>query len=286
MSITDKIIPVSDMAGPLSVLVWGRSGTGKTTFGSTFPRPILLVDVREKGSDGLAYEEGIDGLPLESWEELEELYWFLSENPDRYQTVIIDTVTQLQDLALEKVLADEGKTIDSPVSQSNWGSMSKMMKSWLLSFRDLPMNTVFVAQDRVNDVKGYEDQLVPEVGPRLSPSVAGMLCAAVKVICQTFIMEEVKRGKDNRIRRHITYRLRVGPHPLYLTKIRQPRGSPVPADIVNPSYSLLKKVVQGRWELAAADKVEEAEDEVPEVPKKVPEVPKKIRKALKRPEEV
>lgn len=256
MSIKEKIVKVGDMPDYLSVLVYGRSGTGKTTFAGTFPRPLLLVDVKEQGSGSLAHEEGIEVLPLETWAEFEELYWYLAEGKHPYKTVVIDTVTQLQDLAVEKVLADEGKTLDSLITQSNWGAISKLMKSWLLSFRDLPMHVVFTAQDRVNDVEGFEDQLVPEVGPRLSPAVAGMLNAAVKVICQTFIHEQTVRGKDNKIKRTITYRLRIGPHPMYLTKIRQPKGYTIPHDLVDPTFELLLQVVNGTW----VTDVQQAED--------------------------
>jgi RecA/RadA recombinase len=38
-SILDKIQPVSELETNLVMLVYGRSGTGKTHFGSTFPRP-------------------------------------------------------------------------------------------------------------------------------------------------------------------------------------------------------------------------------------------------------
>lgn len=280
MAIQDKFLPVGEVPGHLSVLIWGRSGTGKTTLAGDFPKPLLLVDVREQGTDGLRNVPGIDVLPLETWDELQELYWYLVAGEHPYKTLVIDTVTQLQDVALEKVLKDEGKTIDSPITQSNWGAMAKMMKSWMLSFRDLPMHTVFLAQDRVNNVEGFADQMVPEVGPRLSPSVAGMLNAAVKVICQTFIQEDTRRGKDNRIHRVITYRLRVGPHPLYLTKVRQPRGCELPPDIIDPTFEKLNSIIQGRWG-QPAEEAESADDAPKEQQSIKPQAPQLKRKGLR-----
>jgi len=278
MAIQDKILPVGEIPGHLSVLAWGRSGTGKTTLAGDFPKPLLLIDVREQGTGGLINTPGIDIFPLETWEELQELYWYLSAGEHPYKTVVIDTVTQLQDIAMEKVLRDEGKTIDSLITQSNWGAMAKVMKSWMLSFRDLPLHTVFLAQDRVNDVDGFTDQMVPEVGPRLSPSVAGMLNAAVKVICQTFIQEDVRRGKDNRVHRVITYRLRVGPHPLYLTKVRQPRGCDLPSDIVDPTFEKLEAIIHGQWGQSAEGE-ESGDNASEEQPSNSPSVPRLKRKA-------
>lgn len=273
MAIQDKFLPVGEVPGHLSVLIWGRSGTGKTTLAGDFPKPLLLVDVREQGTDGLRNVPGIDVLPLETWDEFQELYWYLVSGEHSYKTVVIDTVTQLQDVAMEKVLKDDGKTVDSLVTQSNWGAMAKMMKSWLLSFRDLPMHTVFLAQDRVNDVQGFTDQMIPEVGPRLSPSVAGMLNAAVKVICQTYIQEDMQRGKDNKVYRVITYRLRIGPHPLYLTKVRQPKGCELPSDIVDPTFEKLEAIICGQYGQSA----EEANPE--EEPSNKPQAPRLKRKA-------
>ena len=65
-AISEKITPISESVGSLSLLIYGKSGTGKTAFSATLPKPILLLDIREKGTDTIASVEGIDRLAIDS----------------------------------------------------------------------------------------------------------------------------------------------------------------------------------------------------------------------------
>ena len=74
-SILDRIKPVADLKTNLVMLVYGRSGTGKTHFGSTFPKPILFIDTNERGTETIAQEEDIYVVRVTEWSEMDELYW-------------------------------------------------------------------------------------------------------------------------------------------------------------------------------------------------------------------
>ena len=73
-SILDKIQPVSELETNLVMLVYGRSGTGKTAFGATFPTPCLFIDTNERGTETIKSVEGVDVVRVEEWAEMEELY--------------------------------------------------------------------------------------------------------------------------------------------------------------------------------------------------------------------
>ena len=81
-SILDKITPVGELETNLVMLVYGRSGTGKTHFGSTFPRPALFIDTNERGTETIANEEGIDVVCVTDWQEIDELLWALKDGMD------------------------------------------------------------------------------------------------------------------------------------------------------------------------------------------------------------
>lgn len=233
MSILEKITPVKSLPRILSMLVYGRSGTGKTTFAASFPTPALLIDVREKGTDSISNRDGIDTVSVESWSEVEELFWFLKEQK-KYKSVIIDQISSLQDLAMNHAMEEEGK---DAMSQRLWGVVSGLMKTWLLNYRDLVdsgINVLFIAHDRTNkgDDGSEDDGIDPQVGARLMPSVAGMLNGAVKVIGQTYVQEIFLEDKT----RKVEYRMRIGPHAYYTTKMRNPLGTTIPDHIVDASY--------------------------------------------------
>ena len=128
MGIEDRIQAVKSLPKVLSMLVYGRSGTGKTTFGGSFPTPALIIDVKEKGTDSVVNIDGLEVIQIENWEELEEVFWYVKNNP-KYKSVIIDQVSSMQDLAMTHAMAEENKEV---MSQRLWGVVSGLMKTWLL----------------------------------------------------------------------------------------------------------------------------------------------------------
>ena len=87
----------------IKVVIYGKQGAGKTTIASTFPKPLILLDVKENGWIGIKDVKGIDPVGIKTWKEFEEAYWYLQENPDGYKTVVIDTASALQDLVLKYI---------------------------------------------------------------------------------------------------------------------------------------------------------------------------------------
>lgn len=250
--IQGKIKKVSDLGLVIAALFYGRAGTGKTTLASTFPGPILLLDIREKGTDSVSDIEDLDVLDIENWDEFESAYWFLDGGDHKYKTVVIDAVTQLQDYAVESVTSKSSEII----SRRQWGEASGLLKTWIINYRDLidkGINVVFLAHDKSRDSEEGEDgEITPSVGPRLMPSVASVLNAAVKLIGNTFIRESSEKLESGRTKRKVEYCLRIGPHANFTTKVRQPKGSYSPATLTNPNYDSLVEVMKGEMEKPAA----------------------------------
>lgn len=250
------IVPVSQVESVLSMLAYGKSGTGKTTFSSTFPKPILLMDIREKGWDSVANVKGLEVAQVNRWEEFEEMYWYLESGKTKYKTVVIDHVTALQDFALSKSLRDNDKKETDALSKRDFGKASGLMKTWLLNYRDLidhGINVVFLAHDRQREGEENEDnQIDPSIGPLMMPSVASFLNGAVKLIGHTFI-RETSEIVDKRRKRQISFAMRIGPHAYYVTKARSLVGVTVPQVVVDPSYEKLAAIMQGTYSEEAAN---------------------------------
>jgi len=255
--ISERICAVSSLARPRSWAVYGRSGAGKTTFASTFPKPILLLDIKDQGTDSVADVKGMDVLEVEHWSDIEDIYWHLYDNTKGYKTVIFDTVTQLQQVCLHHVLTEKRKDTSragdwGSLSRNEWGDASAMMKEQITNFRDLPLEVVFIAQEKVSveDEEGSDPEtlLVPEVGPAVMKSVAGHLNASVSIIGHSFVKlrrykKEVK-GKKIDIEQ-VRYCLRIGPNPVYVTKVRKPRSIEPPAFIEDPTYDDVLEAIKG-----------------------------------------
>ncbi len=102
---------------PQRVLLYGPGGIGKTTLASLAPSPVF-IDL-EEGSYALDVER-VKG--IESWADLR--HCLQSDLLDGYQTVVIDSATHAQEMAIAHTLAtvktDKGRVAHS-LEDYNWG---------------------------------------------------------------------------------------------------------------------------------------------------------------------
>jgi len=245
-SIIERIKPASEHQSMLSALVYGRSGTGKTAFAGTWPKPMIILDIREKGTETIANIAGIEVVRIDVWEEFEQFYWYLAKGDHKYKSVIIDQISNLQAMAMEKVKRDENLGDHDVFSRRNWGQVSGMLQTWLFNYRDLvehDAHVLFIAHEKTIEGEDQGDeQIDPNIGARLMPSVVGSINGAVSVIGNTFIRERTNVDDDVRT---VQYCMRLGPHAYYTTKIRQPKESETIDTMVNPSFDKITAIMRG-----------------------------------------
>lgn len=253
---------IQDMSDTFAVLIYGQNGTGKTRTASTFPKPVLLADIREKGTDSIRGIDGIKIRKIEKWEDVELLYWFLKTQNHKlkvpFRTLVLDTVTQLEQLALMYVMNKEAKDfgfeIDSKADMDmpkirDYGNAASLLKAWMIRFRDLvedDIHVVFNVQEK-RDGSEELDEDKHEVFPQLMQSIRGILGGAVTHIVHTEIRDVTKTVKGQ-IKSIPVYVARIGPSTKYLTKFRVAPGVKVPQYLVNPSYEQMYALMTGKVE--------------------------------------
>lgn len=260
-SILDRIHRVVDkpITG-IKINVYGRSGTGKTTFACTFPKPLLIAGT-EDGTQSVSDVKMVDFIEVESSDTLREVI-DLQSTTKKYRTIVLDTASALQDIVLKEILGIEELPAQRSwgmASRETWGQCTFQTKEILRSCLNLVAktgcNVVIIAQEREFNTEGDGDLLMPYVGSSLSPSVTGWLNPACDYIVQTFLQEStteksVKIG--NKVIEKLVktggadFCLRVAPDPVYTTKLRVPRGAKIPKSIKNPDYDTLMAIIKGR----------------------------------------
>jgi hypothetical protein len=260
-NVWDRVSDIEVGTG-IKINIYGRSGSGKTTFWATFPGKILVLVCSGGEKPGELrsintpeYRKKIKTVVLESSLEVQQMASWLKANPDEYSTVVLDHATGLQDLNLKEILK-----LDQLPAQLSWGlatqqqygQLALQMKEHLRSLLDLPQNVVIVAQEREFNTESSDSLLMPYVASALSPSIVGWLNPACDYICQTFIrpkFEEVKNkiGDKEIITKKATNKvefcLRTAPSSVYTTKFRAPKGIELPDDIVDPDYTKLMEII-------------------------------------------
>lgn len=231
----------------IKALIYGPNGTGKTTITGTFPGPRLILDINEKGTRALAGTVDSHKRFIDTFDMFQMAYWYLKSGNHPYKTVVLDNVTTLQELAMRFVMGkeadfDASKDMDMPTKR-DWGGLSQVMKRWLIDFRNLPMNVVFIAQEKKTNDDDLESDEV-SVFPQVSGSVKAILGAAVDVIGRTYTTETIDENDKARLR----FCMRILPNSRYMAKIRLPVGAQSPPSIVNPNYAALQKIMSGQWQ--------------------------------------
>lgn len=261
--IWSRIAPMSLDEEGIKILLYGRSGTGKTTLWSTFPGPILVLVCSGgmkpgelRSIDTPENRKKIHTVTLETGMEIMEVC--SDPQVEKYKTVVLDHASGLQD----RVLAELLDMKDIPVqkswglaSQQQYGQCTAQCKEFFRALLSLPQNVVIIAQEREFNTESETEFIQPSVGAALSPSLTGWLNPACDYVCQTFLRQRTEErtvkiaGKTSTrtvAAGGVEYCLRVGAHSVYTTKFRKPLGEDLPDVIVDPDFGKIKKLISGK----------------------------------------
>lgn len=256
--ILDRIKSVAEQEeGLIKFSVYGQSGTGKTTFWSSFPKPILAL-ICSGATETLSIRnvKQIDQVELEKPEDVREICQHVDKT-GKYKTVVLDHASAFQDLVLCNVLNLKETPIQvgwGTATMQQWGQVVLQMKEYLRQIIRVNANVVIVSQERsFNTEEESGSILKPYVGPSLSPQVQQWLNFTVDSTCQMFLRKGYKVVKKeigsktvekNVPTGRVQYCLRTAPDPVYRTKFRILKGMELPDCIVDPSYEKVISLIK------------------------------------------
>lgn len=232
--------PSSRPNSSFGICIYGRSGTGKTTLVGTMPGRGLIIDVpqAEGGTFVLADTEGrIDVKEIHTWQEIQEVFWFLQKENHDYKWVAIDSITAMTELAKRKIIRERELAADpAKITLPEWGQLNQLVIELIYQFRTLPIHVIFVAQEAIH--KENDDSAIPpQIGPDTRTKAVNSLIPSMLLVGRTSVETTHTGGYE--------YRFRIGPHPTYMTKVRHKQGLEVPNVIRNANLGLLLRYLFG-----------------------------------------
>lgn len=231
--------PSVDAKQAFGLCIYGRGGVGKTSLLGTMPGKGLVIDIPQIEGGTFVLEDKadrIDVVPVESWDEVEPIYWFLKNQKHDYKWVAIDSITAFQELAKRKVVKERDMSLGADphtITLQEWGKMGQLVGELVYKFRTLPVHTIWVAQER----RHGSDESGNVIGPDIIPSALSALMPSMMIMGRL----SVQQNEDGEWVRH----LRVGPHPDYYTKVRAKPGLKVPPVIQKPDIGGLLRFLLG-----------------------------------------
>ena len=226
----DRIVPVSAHAVEwLRMNVYGLPGTGKTTFACTFPKPLLLLGC-EDGTRSVRGVPGVDFALINESGDIDEYVAGLKARkasrcmPGKpYATVVVDTITSLQDIVLKELMGWDKTAVqlkrpakkgdDDPriVPRRVYMDRASKIKELLRTLMDptpgfvVPAHVILLAQQKDHSRKfddadedgggaaksGFTDDelITPFIAASIGQSACEYLSWQCDWICQTFVRE-------------------------------------------------------------------------------------------------
>jgi hypothetical protein len=209
-----NIISLEDEDEKVNLLVYGKSGVGKTVWAGSADKVLFLapeddgtISAKRRGSKAKKW-------PIKSWDDLMEALEFLEDNPDHgFDVISIDSVTHMQQILLRKILDDvveenPNRDLDIPAIQDHqkWQNMFKRM---VLRFNSLPVNIVWTALVRNETDEEGEEFLTPDIqgkGYQLSQTICSYMTSYGCLQAKRVKVKDPKPGMaEYRIMRTITW---------------------------------------------------------------------------------
>lgn len=157
---------------PISMLIYGRAGSGKSIFASTFPKPLIIdadgghrIYEDKKLFPDAIYVRGDQVFPA-----LQRAIEQIKAGTNVFETLIIDSLTNLENMAItafkgmnsknwaEGLYSARGKKL----GYDEWGSISGSTIAILTELRRYNVNVVLITQLATTH-DGGEEKYMPEL---------------------------------------------------------------------------------------------------------------------------
>jgi hypothetical protein len=231
-----------------NILVYGESGTGKTTLAGSADevpsmRPVLFIDI-EGGTESLRHSyPDVQTVRVTTWKEMQDVYNELHEGNHPFKTVVLDSLTEIQKFNMYNIMEDviqKRPDLDQDVpSMREWGKNLEQMRRMVRGFRDLDMHSIFTALSRVDKDQRSGAQLHQ---PSLSGKLAGEVAAFLDVVMYYY----VKQSGDGDDAQYNRYLLTAKTD----THVAKDRSGSLPQVVENPTMKLVHDLMQGKTKSA------------------------------------
>jgi energy-coupling factor transporter ATP-binding protein EcfA2 len=178
MAIEVKSTKGAAKSNGVKVLVVGGSGVGKTNLFRSTGRTIIIS---AEGGDLTLNDVDVDSIRVKSLAELKEAYIYVSEHSKDYDTVGIDSITEIGELIVAE-LKKMPEYSEMKDGMKLWMKFSEIMLQIAKSFRDIDgLNVVILALPE-SIKNGFEEKIMPMIPAKKVQAKLGSLYDEVFLI--------------------------------------------------------------------------------------------------------
>lgn len=241
-AILSSAVDISEVSSGKLVVLYGKSASGKTKVGSTFPKPMLYVKIGDDGVNTIKKVSGISVIEPKTIAELKQVFEEL-ENDKTYESVFVDTFSLLVNEWKNENVIKKGKKM----TQQLWGDLMTETEELIrLAHKLSKKKWVILSGHEVTDsIEGMEDELLPDVRISISKGartyIEGMANFGIHTVK---IQKEVIDKATGETKEVVKYAADIGPNPYYWTKFQIDPKIKLPNRMINPSYEKIMKLIE------------------------------------------
>lgn len=244
MSLLDSAVDIKDLGQRNLWVLYGKSNSGKTYVASTFPKPLLYLQIGDDGSNTIAGVEGIKAISLDTVEQFKMVAKELSvKRRTPYKTIVVDTFSLLTNEWTDANVVQKKKKM----TQQAWGDLKTDTEELIKLMHKVAKNHIVVltCHEAMDAIDGMEDEISPDIRPSVSKGARTYLEGMANYgIHTTKIIKEVQKG--NSTMEVVKYAADIGPNPYYWTKLQIDPSIKVPKRIINPTYDKFMAVIEAK----------------------------------------
>lgn len=243
MGILSEAKDISELGQRNLWVLWGKSGSGKTHFISTLPKPLLYLQIGDDGSNTISNVEGIKAIPVGTIDRLKQVGEELKKDKT-YASVAVDTFSMITNVWIDANATQKKRKM----TQQMWGDLKVETEELIKIFHEVAATHIVAlsCHEATDTIQGMDDEVIPDFGPSTTKGsriyLQGMANYGIHFtkINKTIVDKETGEEKD--VVKHAAH---LGANPYYWTKFQIDDSIKVPSVMINPSYTKIINIIQG-----------------------------------------
>lgn len=238
----ENAVDIEELGQSKLWVLYGKSGTGKTEILSTFPKPLLYIQVGDDGSNTIANKKGIKAIRVDDLSMLREI--LLEARLDNYyKTIAVDTFSLVTNEWIDANAVKKKKK----VTMQMWGEIKTESEEYIKLAHILARekHVVLTCHEVMDTIDGMEDEIAPDCRPNVSKGVRTYLEGMANYGIHTTVVMKEKEQPDGTTKEIPVHAAHLAQSPYYWVKTQKPKEVKLPRLVLNPTYKKIQKLLKG-----------------------------------------
>lgn len=223
-------------------VLYGKSGSGKTALGGTFPKPMLYVKIGDDGINTIKNYNGIKVVEATTVGAAKEIAKELLSDK-KYKSVFFDTFS----LITNEWVNENAVAKNKRMTQQLWGDLKTDTEELIRTLHKVAESHIVIVSchEAADAFEGMEDEILPDIRPSVTKGARTYLEGMANFGIHCIKVTKEVEGKEGT--KEVTkFGVNLGANPYYWTKLQIDPSIKVPKMVFNPSFDKLISLIGGQ----------------------------------------